>query len=546
MNVEALSRIQFALTASFHFLFPPLTIGLSLVLVVLQALRLRTGRPLHLQLARFWTRVFGLIFAIGVATGIPLEFEFGMNWARYARFVGDVFGSPLAIEGLYAFFLESGFLALLLFGWNKVGPRTHLFATGMVALGAHFSAIWILVANSWMQTPAGYHLARQVKVGPGGDVLPIGADLGAGTFTLREVPLPADFVVRPADLDHVRAVIDDIGAAILNPSALNRLAHTVLACWITGAFLVVAVGAWWLLRGRNVEAARASLKIGLASATLACLLQMLAADATARGVARHQPTKLAALEGLATTRAEAPMGIAGMVRWRRDAAGEIVGLEEEAIRVPGLLSVLVSGDYLHPLAARETEVPGLAQLPSDAFLRSRHPGASDAELARLRPSYWPNVPVLFQTYHAMIAIGVGLLGTALLGCGLWRTGRLWETRSRLTRAFLGVLVATPALAEIATQAGWFTAEMGRQPWVVYQVLKTSDAVSPVVRAPQVLFSLGVFTAIYALLGSLFGMLFVRMVREGPPALDAGEVGTEGWPPLSMKSQRPTRDSPPWT
>ena len=541
MSVELLSRIQFALTASFHFLFPPMTIGLSLMLVVMQALRVRSGNPLYLQLARFWTRIFGLIFAIGVATGIPLEFEFGMNWAHYARFVGDIFGSPLAIEGIYAFFLESGFLALLLFGWDKVGPRTHLFATCMVSLGAHFSAIWILVANSWMQTPAGHHLARRMKVLASGETFPMSADLGAAAFTVQEVPLPTGYVVRPEDLHHVRAVIDDFGAAILNPSALDRLAHTILACWITGSFLVVAVGAFWLLRGRHLESARASLKIGLAGATIACLLQMVSADSTARGVARNQPTKLAAIEGVATTRSEAPMGVAGVVRWKRDATGAITGIEDDAIRVPGLLSILVSGDFLDPVAASKTVVPGLADLPSDAFLRSRHPDASDAELARLRPSYWPNVPVVFQTYHLMIAIGVSLLGVALLGCLFWRTGRLWDTQSGITRAFLGVLVTTPVLAHIATQAGWFTAEMGRQPWIVYEVLQTRDAVSAVVRSSQVLFSIGLFLSIYALLGALFLSLFVRLVRQGPAPVLAGEAGAEGWQPLSLKSKRHTKD-----
>ena len=236
------------------------------------------------------------------------------------------------------------------------------------------------------------------------------------------------------------------------------------------------------------------------------------------------------------------MGIAGVVRWKRDAAGDIVGLEENALRVPGMLSILVSGDFLHPLAASRTVVPGLADLPSDAFLRSRHPGASDAELARLRPSYWPNVPVVFQTYHAMIAIGVALLGIALLGCLLWATGRLWDVRARATRAFLGVLVATPVLAQIATQCGWFTAEMGRQPWIVYQVLRTQDAVSAVVRPYQVAFSLAVFVAIYALLGSLFALLFARLVRTGPAPVEVPEAdGAEGLQVLSLKAKRHTRD-----
>jgi len=198
MTVELLSRIQFALTISFHFLFPPMSIGLGVVLVVMQSLRLWTGKAVYLELARYWTKVFGLVFAIGVATGIPMEFQFGTNWAHYARFVGDIFGSPLAIEGIYAFFLESGFLALLLFGWNKIGPRMHLFATCMVSLGAHFSAIWILVANSWMQTPAGYHLARQMKVTADGAQFSIATDLGNVAYSVKEIALPKDYLVQPA------------------------------------------------------------------------------------------------------------------------------------------------------------------------------------------------------------------------------------------------------------------------------------------------------------------------------------------------------------
>ena len=539
MNVEILSRIQFAMTISFHFLFPPLTIGLGVMLVIMQSLRVWTGKQIYTDMARFWTRVFGLIFAIGVATGIPMEFQFGMNWARYARFVGDIFGSPLAIEGIYAFFLESGFLALLLFGWHRIGPRIHLFSTCMVALGAHFSAIWILVANSWMQTPAGYHLARLVKLAADGRQFPMSADLGAQAFTLREVPLPTNYVVRPDELPHVRAVVDNFGDAILNPSTLDRLFHTVLACWITGAFLVVAVSAWWLLRGRHVASARASLKIGLAVATVACLLQMVAADSTARGVSRNQPTKLAAIEGLSSSRKEAGLSLVGMVRWKRDAAGQIVGIEEQTIRVPGLLSILVSGDFIHPLEASKTEVKGLSELPSNEFLRRRHPGATDAELATLRPQYWPNVPVVFQSYHIMIALGVSLTGIAILGCALWWTGRLFDTQTMFRRIFLRVLALCPVLAQVATQAGWFTAEMGRQPWVVYGVLKTADAASAVVKAPQVLSSIVMFALIYMLLTFLFLTVLARLIQKGPVSDQGGESLPEGWQPLSLKGGRHT-------
>ena len=543
MSTEVLSRIQFALTVTFHFLFPPMTIGLGMVLIVIQTLRVWTGKPLYLDMARFWTRVFGLIFAMGVATGIPLQFQFGTNWARYARFVGDIFGSPLAIEGIYAFFLEAGFLALLLFGWNRIGPRMHLFSTCMVALGAHFSAVWILVANSWMQTPAGYHLVREVKVDSGGKEFPMSVDLGTEAFTIREVPLPADYVVRSEDVPHVRAVVDNFSEAILNPSTLDRLTHTILACWITGAFLVVAVSAWWLLRGRHVESARASLKIGLVVATIACLLQMKSADSTARGVAQLQPTQLAAFEGLGASRKEAPMGVVGVVGWKRDAEGEIVGVEESAIRIPGLLSILVSGDILHPVQASETEVKGLADLPSDEFLRRRHPGASDAELAKLRPQYWPNVPVVFQTYHLMIGIGTALVGIVLLACVLWWSGKLFSANSRFLRLFLWLLVLTPVLAEIATLAGWYTAEMGRQPWIVYEVLRTTDAASAVVKPSQVLSSIIMFCVVYLLLGSLLFSLLFRMFRKGPTSEAAEAKVPETWQPLSLKSGRQTEGTP---
>ncbi len=540
MNVEILSRVQFALTISFHFLFPPMTIGLGLMLVVMQTLRLRTGQALYVDMARFWTKVFGLIFAIGVATGIPMEFQFGTNWAHYARFVGDIFGGPLAIEGIYAFFLESGFLALLLFGWNKIGPKMHLFATCMVSLGAHFSAIWILVANSWMQTPAGFHLARQMKVVAGGQQHPMTANLGDVPFTILEVRLPAAYVVQPADLGQVRAVIDSFPDAIFNPSTLDRLTHTIIACWITGSFLVAAVSAWWLLRGRNVDSAKGSIKIGLTGATIACVLQLVSADSTARGVSRNQPLKLAALESLERTTKEAPMGIVGSVSWRRDTAGEIVGVDEKVLRIPGMLSILVSGNFLHPVQASQTVVPGLEQLPSDDFLRRRHPDASAEQIRKLRPSYWPNVPVVFQTYHLMIGLGVAMTGISLLGCVLWKFGKLWDTENKLIRAYLLLLSSCIVLPQIATQAGWFTAEMGRQPWIVYHVLKTGEAMSAVVKAPQVMTSIVLFSIIYLLIGSLFLRLFLRLVRLGPGKGDPDTSLFERRRPLSLKGGRHTK------
>jgi cytochrome d ubiquinol oxidase subunit I len=235
------------------------------------------------------------------------------------------------------------------------------------------------------------------------------------------------------------------------------------------------------------------------------------------------------------------MGVVGVVGWKRDAEGEIVGVEESAIRIPGLLSILVSGDFMHPVQASETEVKGLADLPSDEFLRRRHPGASDAELAKLRPQYWPNVPVVFQTYHLMIGIGTALVGIALLACVLWWTGKLWNVNSRFGRLFLWLLVLTPVLAEIATLAGWYTAEMGRQPWIVYEVLQTRDAVSAVVKPSQVLSSIIMFCVVYLLLGALFFSLLFRMFRKGPTSEAAEAKLPQTWQPLSLKAGRQTEE-----
>jgi cytochrome d ubiquinol oxidase subunit I len=524
MSAVLLSRGQFALTIAFHFIFPPITIGLGLVLVIMQYKRLRTGDPLYTSMAHFWTKIFGLIFAIGVATGIPMEFQFGTNWAHYSRFVGDIFGSPLAIEGVYAFFLESGFLAILLFGWNKVGPRMHFVATFLVALGATFSAIWIIVANSWMQTPAGYHLARQVTDSAG---------------VMREIALPAGYVVQPGDMGEVRAVVEDFSKAILNPSTLDRLTHTIIACWIVGGLVVVSVSAFWLLRRKYTDTAKASLKIGLTVATAASLMQLVSADITASGVARRQPEKLAAMEGLAASRAGAPMAIVGIVQWDRDRDGNITGVSDNSIRIPGLLSVLVSGDFLHPADASRTVVQGLAQLPSDSFLRTRHPGLSDSAITALRPQYWPNVPFVFQTYHLMIALGMLIVGMTLLAMLLWWRGRLWDVESKWIRAFLWLLVISPAFAETATQAGWFTAELGRQPWIVYHVLRTGDAASAVVGSHQVERSIVLFCLIYALLAALFVTLFTRIVKKGPPHDESDAKLPEKFEPLSLKSERST-------
>ena len=266
-EAEILARVQFGVTAGFHFLYPPLSIGLGVLMVVMEGLYLRTKKPMYEQMARFYTRIFALTFAIGVATGIVLEFEFGTNWSTYSRYVGDIFGSPLAAEALFAFFLESTFLGILIFGWDRVGPKFHFFATFCVALGAVMSAFWIIVANSWMQTPAGFEI-----VGEG---------------------------------ENMRAVITDFWAMVFNPSSLERYSHVLSASMGTGAFFVMSISAYYLLKKKYVDFAKASLKIALVFAILSALLQLFTGHLSAMGITYDQPEKLAAFEGHYKTGPEA-------------------------------------------------------------------------------------------------------------------------------------------------------------------------------------------------------------------------------------------------
>lgn len=440
MDVLTLSRIQFAATISFHYLYPPLSIGLGVMLVIIEGLWLKTGDPLYHQMARFWTKVFALTFAIGVATGIVMEFEFGTNWATYSRFVGDVFGSALAAEGIFAFFLESGFLAVLLFGWDKVSRKMHFFSTCMVCLGAHFSAIWIVVANSWMQTPAGYHIVKT----------PNGA----------------------------RAEITDFWAMVFNPSSVERLFHVLCGCWQAGAFLVVSVSAWYLLKRKHEAFAKASMRVGLAVGLAASLLSLVSGHDSAKGVARNQPAKLAAFEGLYETTPNAPLVLFGRVD---ETTERVIGPD-----IPGLLSYLIHGDATRPVTG----------------------------LREFKPEDRPPVQRVFQLYHLMVGIGFGMMALATFGaCFCWR-----EVLFR-KRWMLWALVFSVLGPQIANQAGWFAAEMGRQPWIVYGLMRTSEGLSAVVKAEAVLGSLMLFLFIYTLLFAVFVYLLNHKIQQGPDDAD---------------------------
>lgn len=447
------ARLQFAFTISFHYLYPPITIGLGLFLVVLGVLHLRTRDPLWNRALRFWVRIYALNFAVGIATGLVQEFEFGTNWSMYSRTVGDVFGSALAAEGIFAFFLESGFLGVMLFAGDRIGPRLQVLATSLVALGAHFSAIWIVVANSWMQTPSGYQLVR----GPAGDI---------------------------------RAETASFLGVVLNPSAADRLLHVLVAAWLTGAFLVLSVSAWYLLRDRHHEFAHACMRVALVIATLAALFQVfVSGDQSARAAAVNQPAKFAAMEGHWETGPD-PLAILG---WVDEASGRTY-----AIALPGGTSFLLDFRFDAP-------VRGLNTISRD-----------------LRPP----VNWVFQAYHVMIALGGFLLGLSLLSSLLF-----WRRRLHTTRWVLWLLVPGPLYALAANLAGWWTAEIGRQPFIVSGILRTAQGVSPNVPAGAVLTSIGMFVVMYALLGALYVYLLNDKIQQGPEDRDPDPGGDAGQPDL---------------
>lgn len=437
MDVEILARIQFAFTIAFHYIFPPLSIGLGVILVMMEGMYLKTKNPLYERMTKFWVKVFALTFAVGVASGIVMEFEFGTNWATYSRFVGDVFGSALAAEGIFAFFLESGFLAILVFGWDKVGPKTHFLSTVMVSLGSMLSAVWIVVANSWQQTPAGYHI--------------VGEGLNA------------------------RAEITDFWAMVFNPSSMERLSHVLSGAWLAGAFLVISVSAFYLLKNKHVDFAKSSMKIALVLALFASLFQLFTGHQSAIGVSENQPAKLAAYEAHYDSSAPADLYLFG---WVNDDKQEV----SFGIAVPGLLSYLIYGDS-------KAEVTGL-----NAFDEGDR----------------PPVNIVFQAYHFMVAIGFFLIAISIVSVIYWKRKKLFETRW-----LLWILVFSVLGPQIANQIGWIAAEVGRQPWIVYGLLRTSEALSKAVESGQVLFSLILFMIIYGLLFVLFIYLLNEKIKHGP-------------------------------
>lgn len=447
LSAVFLSRLQFALTVMFHYLFPPLTIGLGVIMVIMEGLYLKTGNRQYEEMARFWTKIFAVNFAMGVASGIVMEFQFGTNWATYSRFVGDVFGSALAAEGIFAFFLESGFLAVVIFGWDRVSKKLHYFSTIMVSFGSIFSAVWIIVANSWQQTPAGYHLVSHNGV--------------------------------------ERAEVTNFWNVVFNPSTVERIVHVLVAAFILAAFLVMSISAYYILKKRYLDFASRSFTIALIFGTIFSILAPVSGHFAAIIVSKYQPPKLAAFEA----HYETGKGPTGMY---------IFGIPEPkekkvdlGVKIPGLLSFLVHGNFKQP-------VQGLNQTP---------------------PQDRPPVTIPFYMYHLMIGLGVLFILLTLYACYLLWKGSLFEKRW-----LLWIFVFAVIGPYIANEAGWIAAEVGRQPWVVYGLLKTSNAVSKAVNGSQVLISIILFGLIYLMLFAVWVYVMDDKIKQGPEEVSIQDMG----------------------
>lgn len=433
MDVVMLSRLQFAVTVFFHFIFVPLTLGLVVLLAVMETLYVRTGEEVYKRMVKFWGKLFVINFTLGVVTGITLEFQFGTNWSRYSEYVGDIFGSLLAIEATAAFFLESVFLAVWVFGWNHVSKKVHLLAIWLVAIASNLSALWIIFANGWMQNPVGYVLRNG------------------------------------------RAELESFFAVIANPFAWSQYLHTIFASWMLGGFFVLGVSAWHLLRRNDVDLFKRTVRIAIPFTLILSLLLAVQGHHHAQVVAEIQPEKLAAMESHWKTGTDVPMYL---LTWPDEAQHRN---SIEALPIPGLLSILA---FNSPSA----EVKGLDAFPADEI---------------------PPVLPTFLSFRFMVATA-GIF--ILLALAAWWYRKDLEEHPRVLKALLYVI----PLPYFGIMAGWAVAEIGRQPWIVYRLMRTSDAVSPV-PASSVWLSLAAFIAVYTFLGVLDIYLLSKYAKKGPEA-----------------------------
>jgi len=437
-------RLQFAFTITYHYLFPQLTMGLALIIVVLKTIALRTGDGRYHDAARFWIRIFGINFAVGVVTGIPMEFQFGTNWANFSRYAGGVIGHTLAMEGLFAFFLESTFLGLLIFGERRLSPRGHYAAALALFGGSWLSGYFIVATNAFMQHPVGHQVGS--------------------TGVLELV---------------------DYWAFVLNPWALVQYAHNMTAAVVTGSFVVAAVGAFYGLEGRHPEQARIFLRTGVISGLIASVIVAFpTGDTQAKAIARYQPVALAAMEGRFESGPKAAITVIGQPNVAEHRL-------DNAIQVPGMLSFLASGTF-------GADVRGLAEFP---------------------PQDWPdNIELLYYAFHVMV--GLGTIFIAIMAAA---AVQLWRGRLHGSRPMLWVLMLAFPFPYIATTAGWVTAELGRQPWIVYGLMRTAQGVSPTVHSGTALFTLIGFCGLYFVLGLLFVFLVGREIAHGPAPAEAHPV-----------------------
>ncbi|NUQ90603.1 MAG: cytochrome ubiquinol oxidase subunit I [Glycomyces artemisiae] len=446
MDVLDLARIQFGVTTVYHFLFVPVTIGLSLLVAILQTMWRSTGKSVYLRATKFWGKLFLINIAMGVVTGIVQEFQFGMNWSAYSRFVGDVFGAPLAFEALVAFFLESTFIGVWIFGWDRLKPGLHLASIWLVAFGTMASAYFILAANAFMQNPVGYQLNET-----------------AG-----------------------RAELTDFGAVLSNPVALAAFPHTVFASWLTAGVVVVAVSGYHFMHRRDLDVHRPAMRLGVMTTLVGGLGLILSGDSLSKVMTSTQPMKMAAAEALYQTTSNAPFSVLTI--------GSLDGRHgTPIIEIPGLLSFLATGSFggtvqgINDLNAQYNEIFG----PGD---------------------YVPYIPLTYWSFRFMIGFGLLAMAMAVIVWWFTRRGRLPE--HRLFWPIAMWMALTPFLAN---SSGWIFTEMGRQPWVVFSLYQTSEAVSPRVGAATVATSLIGFTLVYLILAVIAVKLFFKFAKAGPPA-----------------------------
>jgi len=499
MAVVELSRLQFALTALYHFLFVPLTLGLSFILVIMESVYVMTGRPIWRDVTRFWGKLFGINFVLGVATGLTMEFEFGTNWSYYSHYVGDIFGAPLAIEGLMAFFLEATFVGIMFFGWDRLSRRGHLFATFMVALGSNLSALWILVANGWMQHPAGAQFNPET----------------------------------------MRMEVTNFYDVLFNPVAQAKFVHTVSAGYVTASVFVVGVSAWYLLKGRHVEFAKRSLTVAAAFGLASSLSVVVLGDESGYALTENQKMKLAAIEGMWETE-KAPAGLAlfgipsnsghdtkyeikvpyvlGLIS-TRSLTGEVTGINELVLhadeRIRNGLNAYEAVEKLkvdhNDLAAREAYERSKDDLGYALLLKrfTDDPmNADDATIMRAAWSTVPNVPALFWMFRIMA--GLGFFFIAFFAMAFWCATKQCFDR----KWFLRLAVAIIPLPWLAAEVGWAVAEIGRQPWAVDGVLPTFLGASSLT-VPQIWATIAGFTLLYGTMAVIEVRLMIHTIRKGP-------------------------------